>query len=97
MTDVFIAAPFVRRLARLLLAVQLLVITLMTLLAIDRPAVYPTTEKALLGVWLTLVGLSVTLTTSTAYPERYRHLIRFGFGLPLLQFLGACLLSSMLA
>jgi hypothetical protein len=97
MTDVFIAAPFVRRLAWLLLAVQLLVITLMTLLAIEHPAVHPTAEKALLGFWLTLVGLSATLTSSTAHPERYRHMIRFGFGLPLLQFLAACLLSSAMA
>ncbi|MFM2052929.1 MAG: hypothetical protein RL456_966 [Pseudomonadota bacterium] len=86
---VFIALPSARRSAWALLSLQLATIGLLTWIAVVYPGLDPVVEKVLIGVWLTLVGMSVTLVLARTpigmSAERRRCFLKFCIGLPVMQ------------
>ena len=91
-----IAPPAVRSTAWLLVALQVLAMTLLTLLMGLLPGLSPSVEKALFGAWVMLVGLSIAFTPLVPPRERASHLLGFGLGWPMLQVLASWAVQALL-
>ncbi|MFM2346207.1 MAG: hypothetical protein RL654_960 [Pseudomonadota bacterium] len=86
-----IAPPAMRQAIWLLVLLQVVTMTLLTLLMGHLPGLSPGVEKSLFGAWVMLVGVPIAFTPLVHPHAQASHLLVFGLALPLLQVLASWL------